>query len=177
MSEIQEEYVPVEQIEVTGNLIKRIMNKNPIPAIGSIPIGIRLFFLKDTACMILGGVLAVSALRYLIFVKDKKTFDIYDDSVVVYHDRDQNLARKVMNEDIFEWTFYDSNQQNSCIIFTLNDYNKFAKTTFLLSKCVDALRKTIPEKELRAKQLGIARERIRKFNPFGIWDKLQKKKK
>ena len=81
-----------------------------------------------------------------------------------------------MNEDIFEWTFYDSSQQNSCIIFTLNDYTKFAKTTFLLASCVDTLRKTIPEKELRTKQLGAARERIRKFNPFGIQDVFKKKK-
>lgn len=176
MSEIQEEYVPVEQIVVTGNLIRKIMNKNPVPAAVSIPLGARLFILKDTACYIIGGCLILAAIIYLVVVKDRKTFDIYDDCVIVYNDKDDNLARKVMNEDIYEWTFYDSNQQNSCIIFTLNDYSKFAKTTFLLAKCVDALRKTIPEKELREKQLNSARQRIRKFNPFNIQDVFKKKK-
>lgn len=176
MSEIQEEYVPVEQIVVTGNLVKRIMNKNMVPAMVTIPLGILMMLLKDTACTIVAGILILAALVYLVVIKDHVTFDIYDDCVIVYHDKDQNLARKVMNEDIFEWTFYDSSQQNSCIIFTLNDYTKFAKTTFLLASCVDTLRKTIPEKELRTKQLGAARERIRKFNPFGIQDVFKKKK-
>ena len=168
MSEIQEEYVPVEQIVVTGNLVKRIMNKNIVPAIVTIPLGALMFMLKDVACMIVGGGLILAAVIYLLIIKDRRTFDIYDDCVIVYHDKDPNMARKVMNDEIFEWTFYDSSQQNSCIIFTLNDYSKFAKTTFLLASCVDTLRKTIPDKELRSKQLGAARERIKKFNPFGF---------
>ena len=90
MSEIQEEYVPVEQIVVTGNLVKRIMNKNMVPAMVTIPLGILMMLLKDTACTIVAGILILAALVYLVVIKDHVTFDIYDDCVIVYHDKDQN---------------------------------------------------------------------------------------
>ena len=163
MSNMEDKYVKASEIEITGSLVKSVMFKNPVPAIATAIAGAALFFLKDTATTVIGIILIVAALYYIFIVKDRHTVDVYDDSVVIYSENDQTLAKKIMYDDIFEWSFFDSNVKNSCIILTLNDYSTVTTTTFQLSKYFNALRTTIPEKELRQKQLNAAHKKIQSF--------------
>ncbi len=163
MSNMEDKYVKASEIEITGNLVKQVMFKNPIPAIATAITGAALFLLKDTATTVIGVVLIIAALYYIFIARDRHTVDVYDDSVVIYSENDQTLARKIMYDDIFEWSFFDSNVKNSCIILTLNDYSTVTTTTFQLSKYFNALRTTIPDKELRQKQLNAAHEKIQSF--------------
>ena len=163
MSNMEDKYIKTDEIEITGNLVRRVMFKNPIPAIATIVAGAALFLLKDTATTIIGIVLIIAALYYIFIARDRHTVDVYDDSLVIYNEDDQTLARKIMYDDIYEWSFFDSNVKNSCIILTLNDYSTITTTTFQLSKYFNALRTTIPEKELRQKQLNAANKKIQSF--------------
>jgi hypothetical protein len=163
MSNMEDKYVKASEIEITGNLVKQVMFKNPIPAIATAITGAALFLLKDTATTVIGIVLIIAALYYIFIAKDRHTVDVYDDSVVIYSENDQTMARKIMYDDIYEWSFFDSNVKNSCIILTLNDYSTVTTTTFQLSKYFNALRTTIPDKELRQKQLNAAHEKIQSF--------------
>ncbi len=163
MSNMEDKYIKVSEIEITGNLVKQVMFKNPIPAIATAITGAALFLLKDTATTVIGIVLIIAALYYIFIAKDRHTVDVYDDSVVIYSENDQTMARKIMYDDIYEWSFFDSNVKNSCIILTLNDYSTVTTTTFQLSKYFNALRTTIPDKELRQKQLNAAHEKIQSF--------------
>ena len=163
MSNMEDKYIKTDEIEITGNLVRRVMFKNPIPAIATIVAGASLFLLKDTATTIIGIVLIIAALYYIFIARDRHTVDVYDDSLVIYNENDQTLARKIMYDDIYEWSFFDSNVKNSCIILTLNDYSTITTTTFQLSKYFNALRTTIPEKELRQKQLNAAHKNIQSF--------------
>ena len=163
MSNMEDKYVKASEIEITGNLVKQVMFKNPIPAIATAITGAALFLLKDTATTVIGIVLIIAALYYIFIARDRHTVDVYDDSVVIYSENDQTMARKIMYDDIYEWSFFDSNVKNSCIILTLNDYSTVTTTTFQLSKYFNALRTTIPEKELRQKQLNTAHKKIQSF--------------
>ena len=173
MSNMENKYIPVDQIEITGTLEKRVMFKNPIPAYATALTGAAMFLLKNTTTTVIGILLIICALCYIFLVKDRNTVDVYDDCVVVYDEKDAKLARKIMYDEITEWSFFDSNVRNSCIILTLSDNTQIATTTFQLAKYFNALRKTIPQKELRQKQLNAAHKRLKEFR-FGRTDKEKK---
>ena len=166
MSNMENKYIPVEQIEVTGNLVNRVMFKNPIPAYATALTGAAMFLLKNTTTTVIGVLLIICALCYIFLIKDRHTVDVYDDCVVLYDEKDERLARKIMYDEITEWSFFDSNVRNSCIILTLGDNTQIATTTFQLAKYFNSLRKTIPQKELRQKQLNAAHKRLSEFR-FG----------
>ena len=43
MSNMEDKYIKTDEIEITGNLVRRVMFKNPIPAIATIVAGAALF--------------------------------------------------------------------------------------------------------------------------------------
>ena len=78
MSNMENKYIPVDQIEITGNLEKRVMFKNPIPAYATALTGAAMFLLKNTTTTVIGILLIICALCYIFLVKDRNTVDVYE---------------------------------------------------------------------------------------------------
>ena len=153
-------YVPVSQITVSGNLIKTIMYKNNTAVYLAIPIALGLILIRHVLTIITGFVILAAGFFALNRVKDRKVVDMYDGCLVIYDEKDLELARKLLLEDIYEWTIRDSNQNASCAIFTMNYGERISRNTFQLVKCYNTLRDLMPDKEFRIRQLNYRGEKV-----------------
>lgn len=153
-------YVPVSQITVSGNLIKTIMYKNNTAVYLAIPIALGLILIRHVLTIITGFVILAAVFFALTRVKDRKVVDMYDGCLVIYDEKDLELARKLLLEDIYEWTIRDSNQNASCAIFTMNYGERISRNTFQLVKCYNTLRDLMPDKESRIRQLNYRGEKV-----------------
>ena len=152
-------YVPVSQITVSGNL-KTIMYKNNTAVYLAIPIALGLILIRHVLTIITGFVILAAVFFALTRVKDRKVVDMYDGCLVIYDEKDLELARKLLLEDIYEWTIRDSNQNASCAIFTMNYGERISRNTFQLVKCYNTLRDLMPDKESRIRQLNYRGEKV-----------------
>lgn len=153
-------YVPVSQITVSGNLIKTIMYKNNTAVYLAIPIALGLILIRHVLTIITGFVILAAVFFALTRVKDRKVVDMYDGCLVIYDEKDLELARKLLLEDIYEWTIRDSNQNASYAIFTMNYGERISRNTFQLVKCYNTLRDLMPDKESRIRQLNYRGEKV-----------------
>ena len=153
-------YVLVSQITVSGNLIKTIMYKNNTAVYLAIPIALGLILIRHVLTIITGFVILAAVFFALTRVKDRKVVDMYDGCLVIYDEKDLELARKLLLEDIYEWTIRDSNQNASCAIFTMNYGERISRNTFQLVKCYNTLRDLMPDKEFRIRQLNYRGEKV-----------------
>ena len=153
-------YVPVSQITVSGNLIKTIMYKNNTAVYLAIPIALGLILIRHVLTIITGFVILAAVFFALTRVKDRKVVDMYDGCLVIYDEKDLELARKLLLKDIYEWTIRDSNQNASCAIFTMNYGERISRNTFQLVKCYNTLRDLMPDKESRIRQLNYRGEKV-----------------
>ena len=153
-------YVLVSQITVSGNLIKTIMYKNNTAVYLAIPIALGLILIRHVLTIITGFVILAAVFFALTRVKDRKVVDMYDGCLVIYDEKDLELARKLLLEDIYEWTIRDSNQNASCAIFTMNYGERISRNTFQLVKCYNTLRDLMPDKESRIRQLNYRGEKV-----------------
>ena len=152
-------YVPVSQITVSGNL-KTIMYKNNTAVYLAIPIALGLILIRHVLTIITGFVILAAVFFALTRVKDRKVVDMYDGCLVIYDEKDLELARKLLLEDIYEWTIRDSNQNASCAIFIMNYGERISRNTFQLVKCYNTLRDLMPDKESRIRQLNYRGEKV-----------------
>ena len=152
-------YVPVSQITVSGNL-KTIMYKNNTAVYLAIPIALGLILIRHVLTIITGFVILAAVFFALTRVKDRKVVDMYDGCLVIYDEKDLELARKLLLEDIYEWTIRDSNQNASYAIFTMNYGERISRNTFQLVKCYNTLRDLMPDKESRIRQLNYRGEKV-----------------
>lgn len=153
-------YVLVSQITVSGILIKTTMYKNNTAVYLAIPIALGLILIRHVLTIITGLVILAAIFFALTRVKDRKVVDMYDDCLVIYDEKDPELARKLLLEDIYEWTIRDSNQNASCAIFTMNYGERITRNTFQLVKCYNTLRDLMPDKESRIRQLNYRGEKV-----------------
>ena len=153
-------FVPASQIIVTGNPVRTIMYKNNTAVYLAIPIAIGRILIRHILTIITGIVLLAAVFFALTKVRDHKVMDMYDDCLVIYDEKNPELARKLLLEDIYEWTIRDSNQNASCAIFTMNYGERVTRNTFQLVKCYNTLRDLMPDKESRVRQLNYRGEKV-----------------
>ena len=153
-------FVPVSQITVNGTFVKTIMYKNNTAVYLAIPIALGLILIRHVLTIITGFVILAAVFFALTRVKDRKVVDMYDGCLVIYDEKDLELARKLLLEDIYEWTIRDSNQNASCAIFTMNYGERISRNTFQLVKCYNTLRDLMPDKESRIRQLNYRGEKV-----------------
>ena len=153
-------FVPVSQITVNGTFVKTIMYKNNTAVYLAIPIALGLILIRHVLTIITGLVILAAVFFALTKVKDRRVVEMYDDCLVIYDEKDPELARKLLLEDIYEWTIRDSNQNASCAIFTMNYGERVSRNTFQLVKCYNTLRDLMPDKESRIRQLNYRGEKV-----------------
>lgn len=155
-------YKKVEKIKLDSNLVASGAFKPTKSSIIIIVVGAVLMFLsKNIWFKGLGAFFIAIAAFVLLFVKDKKTIDIYENGVLIYNPKDNNLAYYLKYKDIEEWDIsHDSGHDT--VEFTLKDKNRAVVDTFQTNKVYSALDKIVPEKnhlavqKMRNKEMNIS---------------------
>lgn len=167
----------INELNITGNLVKNIFFKNNTSAYVIMICGILLFLLRSIWGYLLGAFAIGIALFVLLKVKDYKVMDIYDDSIVLYADEEAAKAAKIPYDDIIEWTIQNNASGVDAVMLKLKSGEVIYKNTFQVGKCYDALMKFISAKESRVIQMEKNRQKNFNFreNVKKWFNKLTKK--
>lgn len=166
MSEINDKFIPIEEIDLTGQLIASIRYKPKLAIIICFGLGF-LFIATLNIAMVLLGAFVVGLSWFVNYsIKDRKVVDIYSDNLVIF-DNEQLLARKVVFEDIKEWTCKHGVSSADALMLVLEDGEEIYKNTFSVGKIYKKLNKLIPKKESQAiKDEESSKSKLKFRNPF-----------
>lgn len=137
------DFVNARDIEITGTLKEKISLKPVARIILRGVIGIALCFLRTRMTIIAGIFFLVIAVAGYFLIKDKPVMDIYDDAVVVYDEKDDTKACKIIYEDLNMWSVDSTNNK---VYFTLQDDSVISVNNSRYLKAYDTLIKLIPDK-------------------------------
>lgn len=138
-------YQRLEEIKPEGTLIKSVAFK-PLKSVAIILIvGIAILFVPNLWIRILGFFFIAIALFVFMYVKDKKTIDIYEKGCIVFNPTNSELAYYLDFENVEEWDIHHESGHDT-VEFTLLDKNRAIVDTFQTNKIFDALEKAIPDK-------------------------------
>lgn len=153
-----------EDIEVTGRLIANIGFKLVTASYLMIAVGIGVIALtRNLTGIILGIIPIVIGVLAIIRVKDYKTMDIYDDSIVIYTDPSCEKAVKIPYEDIEQWSVEGQASAADAIMLILKNGLTVYKNTFQSEKAAKALLEKLEKKEKRFLNQLKVREENAKF--------------
>lgn len=138
-------YQRLEEIKVDSPLVASVAFK-PIksPIIIGIA-GIAALFINNMWLRILGAFFIAIAAFVLLYVKDKKTIDIYETGSIIYNAKNSELAYWLDFNNVEEWDVTHESGHDT-VVFTLLDKNRAIVETFQTNKIYAALEKAIPEK-------------------------------
>ena len=158
---IELRYQKLDELKPEGKIIASAAFKPILAPIIIGVMGIVLLFVPIFLIRVLGVFFAGMAAFVLIYVKDKKTIDVYEKGCIIFNSKDQTLAYYLSFEDIEEWDVLHESGHDT-IEFTLLDKNKAIVDTFQSNKIYNALQKAVPEKshiavlERKNKELNVS---------------------
>lgn len=171
-------YVKATDIKVDSALIGIVSFKQKVAPVICFIFGIAIMFVASIWAKILGAFFVIMAMFVFRFVEDKRTIDVYQNGVVIYNAKDNDLAFYLPFDDVKQWKASREGGHDS-IIFELNNGQKTGVDTFQLDKAYEYLIKACPKKEEREVQ----REKNKKMkfaNPLetlkNLGQKFSKKK-
>lgn len=173
-NKIELKYQKLDEIKPEGKLLASVAFKPVVAPIVIGILGIALLFVPYMLVRILGAFFVAMAAFVLIYVKDKKTIDVYEKGCIIYNSKDSTLAYYLDFELVEEWdVLHDSGHDT--IEFTLTDKNKAIVDTFQSNKVYSALDKAIPDKS----HIAVLERKNKELNvsPIDALRNLVKKKK
>ncbi len=151
-------YLPVEEVKTEGRFVKAICFKPKTAPIIMIVIGILMFLPRILLLAVLGLFFIAMSALVLVFVKDYKVFDIFDQGIMFYGDKEAKLACFIPFDDIKTWTVKRDNGHDTAE-FTLQDDSRIIKDSFEVDKAFRVLYGLIREKEEKYLKAKKAREK------------------
>ena len=136
----------IEEIQTEGNFIKAICFKPKTAPIICIIIGVLLILLRNTLTIVLGAFFIIMALLVLKFVEDYKVFDIFDQGIMIYGDRENKTACFIPLPDIKMWSIKREDGHDA-VEFELENGERICRDTFEADKAYRTLCSLIREKE------------------------------
>ncbi|MBQ1827515.1 MAG: hypothetical protein II126_06025 [Erysipelotrichaceae bacterium] len=139
-----------EEIEITGKLIANIGFKLLTASYVMIAAGIAVIALTRNFWGIIFGLVPIAlGVMAIIRIKDYRTMDIYDDSIVIYTDPSCEKAVKIPYEDIEQWSSESQANAADAIMLVLKNGLTVYKNTFQIEKATKALLVNLEKKEKR----------------------------
>ena len=138
-------YIPLEEIEENGKLLKEIGYKSYVASITLLISGIIIFLAKGTMFKVFGVLCVLLALGYVFLIKDTIIVRLYDDAVVFINAEEQTGLRVDYNE-VAEW-----NLKNDAVNVIRNDGLVVRAETPVSYRATGVLRKYMPDRETRVK--------------------------
>ena len=154
-------YKKLDELKPEGKLIATAAFKPITAPIVMGIVGIALLFVNEFLIRLLGAFFVAIAAFVMIYVKDKKTIDIYEKGCIIFNSSNSELAYWLSFEDVEEWDVLHESGHDT-VEFTLLDKNKAIVDTFQSNKVFNALQKVIPEKshiavlEKKNKELNVS---------------------
>lgn len=167
MIEENSNYVLVEDMEQEGTLIGSVMYKPYVAIVVSAIVGV-LFILTGNWIAIIAGIVffGIVILVY-VNVKDRKTVDVYDEYLILYHTDEPEYGRRIDYYEIAEWTIKNGSSSSDSLMIRLKDGEVIYKDTFLSGKVYRYVNKAIPQLETRYLQAEENKKKKLKFRwPF-----------
>ncbi|MGN1398476.1 MAG: hypothetical protein ACI4WG_00540 [Erysipelotrichaceae bacterium] len=157
----------IDEVNEEGTHLTTVMFKND-PAIYVVVVIAIALIVTLNAWGIFFGLFFLAVSLFVIFkIKDYKCFEIYDDAVLIYSDKNDDQVIRIAYDDVKEWTVNNRQQGSNAIVFILNDDKCVTKETFQINKAYKYLTKVMPYKESRVIELNKLRnEKITLENPF-----------
>ncbi|MBQ5445007.1 MAG: hypothetical protein IIU29_07460 [Erysipelotrichaceae bacterium] len=139
-----------EEIEITGKLIANIGFKLLTASYVMIAAGAAVIALTRNIWGIIFGLVPIAlGVMAIIRIKDYRTMDIYDDSIVIYTDPSCEKAVKIPYEDIEQWSSESQANAADAIMLVLKNGLTVYKNTFQIEKATKALLVNLEKKEKR----------------------------
>lgn len=142
-AEVIRTYIPLDEIEENGKLVREIGYKSYIAAITLIGFGILIFLASGTMFKVFGVLFVLSAVAYILFVKDTVLVRLYDDGIV-FIDPDKNEGFRIDYNEVAEW-----NLKNGAVNVTRNDGILARADTPIAYRANAILRRYVPDQETR----------------------------
>ena len=139
----------IEEPKLEETLLTTVMFKPTIAYIICVIMGVLLIFTKFWMTAILGLALIGVAIFGLFFIKDRKVFEIFDQSINVF-DMEGKTFFTVTLEEISQWACEKDNNGFECVKIALYNQDTIIRNTYFLGKVRKAFRKIMPEKEVNA---------------------------
>ncbi len=153
-----------EEIEITGKLIASIGFKLLTASYVMIAAGIGVIVLSRNFWGIVLGIIPIAlGVMAIIRIKDYKTMDIYDDSIVIYTDPSWEKAVKIPYDDIEQWSSESQANAADAIMLVLKNGLTVYKNTFQIEKATKALLENLEKKEKKFINQQKVREENAKF--------------
>ncbi len=154
IEELQEEkepvYVPINTIEQTGNYVRTIKYIPYGQVWFLLVLGAALILVFRTAMFyILGGIMVALALIVLLFIKDHKCIDVYDDALVFFDNNDSTKAVKVAYNDIKQWAVKDSSTGSQVVMVWTKDNVVISSDSSQFNLFYKTMSKKLPNKEVQ----------------------------
>ena len=167
-------YQKLDEIKPDSNLIASVAFKPFKSTIIIGVVGLGFLFVNNLWLRILGIFFVLIAVFVFMYVKDKKTIDIYEKGCVIYNPTNSELAYYLDFENVEEWDILHESGHDT-VEFTLLDKNRAVVDTFQTNKIYDALDKAIPEKN----HIAILAKKNKEYNinPIDAIKNLVNKKK
>ncbi|MFI3283584.1 MAG: hypothetical protein R3Y57_00725 [Erysipelotrichaceae bacterium] len=176
MTIIDEEYQPVNEIEIDEPLVAEIGFKPLYASYICLIVGILLIITGFTIAMMLGAFFILISLFVHFALKDYKTMDIYETYLILYDTADVSLAKKVMFDDIVEWNCKNSEKTTDALMLKFGEFDVIYKDTFQANKVYKVLYKLIREKETYVIKEEENKKKKLVFRGFKGFDRFKKKK-
>ena len=153
--------IKADEFRPSGKLLAEIGYKNTIASYVLIIAGIALIAITRNIPGVVFGAILIAIGAFAHFrIKDYKTIDIYDDSVVIYTDPGCEKLVQFRNEDITQWSIENQLNAAESIMLMMKDGLPVYKNTFQSEKAAKFLMQTMEAKEKRI----INQEKVRKEN-------------
>jgi len=144
---MEENNQKIEDITGTGTLIGEVWYKPQWAVIVCCFIAFLLCLTANYMAIILA--VFIFAISFFVnhSVKDYKTVEVYDYYLIIYSAIDDETGRRILCDDIVEWTCKNGNNAADALMIELEGGEVVYKNTFQIAKLFRYLNKVIPEKE------------------------------
>lgn len=149
MGKEREDYVPAQEIETPGKLVRRVRYKPVLGSLSVAVLGAVILPLGFLPLTILGVLLLAGGLLSLLLTRDRRVMDVCTGGVVVYRRRDDTQALCLPWEQVEEWNAQRLGNGAQMVVFTLNDGTYVCQETLQTRSVRRTLHQYQPDKEFK----------------------------
>ena len=150
MSRELDNYVKVEELEVSGMAERVFYDRPVIGALITVLLGVALFLIPSIVTKILGVITALGGLYALVIYRAQKVLAFYEKGLVAYKSMDDKLGIYLPYRQISGWSYKRTNLAVQNVIFTTKNNDYLYIETPDLKPMKKLLVKYLPDREMTA---------------------------
>lgn len=141
------DYRTLEELNIHDSPRFYVTNKPTVIVSVSLMMGVGCMLLPHVMAKILGLLFIVPSVYILLFVKNERLIEFYDEYLVIY--KNKNSGMKIQYSFINDFTTKRSHYGTQVIFFTMNNGDCVYVETFQFKSVKNVLNKYLKNKEIR----------------------------